>query len=75
MFNELVLFHFQTKSSDTHDYTYLWAILFITWLLYLKAILFIGIMFLYIDKILRQVKANNETTTLLTCFTYNMALH
>ena len=39
------------------------------------AILFIGVTFFYWQVFLRRVKATNETTTLLTLFTYNMTLY
>ena len=50
------------------------AVLCITWL-YIIANLFIGIAFFYWQVFLRQVKATNESTTLLTRFAYNVTLY
>ena len=43
--------------------------------IYWITILFIGITFFYWQVYLRQVKATNETTTLLTHFAYNTTLY
>ena len=66
----------QMMVTETSKMTNFGAVLFITWLYnYWIAILFIGIAFFYWQVFLRRVKANNETTTLLTHFAYNTTLY
>ena len=63
----------QTMMTETSKMINFWGRFVHNMVIHWIAILFIGITFL-ISKFLRQVKAINKTTTLLTHFAYNMTL-
>ena len=59
----------QTMVTETSKTINFWGHFVYNMVIYWIAILFIGITF---SVFLRRVKANNETTILLTCFAYNL---
>ena len=65
----------QTMVTETSKTINFWGRFVNNMVIYWKAILFIGIMYFYWQIFLRQVEATNETTTLLTHFTYNTTLY
>ena len=65
----------QTMMPETSKMINFWGRFVYNMVIYWKVILLIGITFFYWQVFLRQVKATNETTTLLTRFVYNMALY
>ena len=65
----------QTMVTETTKTMNFWGCFVYNIVIYWKAVLFIGIMFFYWQGFLKRVKATNETTTPLTCFTYNTTLY
>ena len=65
----------QTMMIETSKTTNFWGHFVYNMVIYWIAILFIGITFFYWQVFLRRVKATNETTTLLSRFTYNTTLY
>ena len=61
--------------TETSKMINFWGRFVYNMVIHLIAILFIGIMFFYWQIFLRQVKATDETTTLLTRFAYDTTLH
>ena len=65
----------QTMVAETNKEINFWGRFVYNMVIYWIAILFIGITFFYWQVFLRQVKATNETTTLLTRYVYNTTLY
>ena len=65
----------QTMVTETSKAINFWGHIVYNMVIYWIAILFIGIAFFYWQVFLRQVKATDKTTILLTCFAYNATLH
>ena len=65
----------QTVLTETSKTINFWGRFVYNWVIYWIAILLIGITSFYWQVFLRQVKVTNETTTLLTHFTYNTTLY